>query len=144
MAAGKSHNLSIAYLDDKNIRNIKNAILHPQFSFEHFTKKKFLAHDIALAELEHPFEFGDDIYPACLNEHHKDKFENADLFASGFGRTELVTRLVPKFPNFQINAIDKLNVFYVKQVSSCSKQFVNFTSNSLCGKSKRSGAYRGL
>lgn len=85
--AGADHDLRTLYAIIENNRFIKKMIRHPDFKTVNPSDTDcYNLNDIAIVELELPFEFGaaTNIYPACLPDQHLQYFDG-DLYVAGYG-----------------------------------------------------------
>ena len=84
--AGADHDLRTLFTNDKIYgSHIKKFTQHPNYTANN---DEYLAlHDIAIAELEKPLEFGTktNIYPACLLDQDVRSFEGL-LYVAGYGQ----------------------------------------------------------
>lgn len=121
-------------------RKVKSLIQHPGYegpdAMRKLKEKKVeTKNDIALVELEKPFEFSEKthIAPGCLFEENRSVFED-DLTVAGFGLEELAENRI-----LQIRA--KMHFTHLRQ-TECDPPFVGIR-NSICASSNSSGVYQG-
>lgn len=118
VSAGLNHSILNTYRSAKNFKKVKRIILHEKFDPEDELRTGPAANDIALVELEDPFEPGDNIYPGCLLDWHNDKFED-EFVLTGFGRAmpdhEKDFEYRDKDRGTFIVARNRLKMIYLKQ-----------------------------
>lgn len=132
VSAGQNHSILNTYRSSKNFKKVKNIILHEKFDPEEELTAGPAKNDIALVELEEPFELGEDIYPSCLLDWDNDRFKDEFILA-GFGRAmpdhEQEFKYRDKERSTLIVARPRLKMLYLKQ-RNC--RFSRFYDQTIC------------
>lgn len=92
--SGLDHDLNKLIKIKDNYRKIKNLIVHRDYVFSEDGESGSLYADIALIELDQPFEFNEKtkIYPACLYGHRT--YNSSYLVQAGYGLVESYSKKI--------------------------------------------------
>ena len=131
MAAGANHSIINTYRSSKNFKKVKRIILHEQFDPEEELMIGPAKHDIALVELEDPFELGEDVYPSCLLDWENSEFDD-QFTLTGFGQAmpdhEQAFEYRDKERSTFIVARNRLKILYLKQKACPHDQAICMTN----------------